>query len=85
MTATCAGRLLSVGLADLRGALHLGVDKASWLNTAFNAAMMFVGPFSVYLGGVLGARRVLLACGALFTLVSVLLHAVLHSFAGSPL
>jgi len=35
--------------------------------------MMFIGPFSVYLGGVLGPRRVLLACGALFTLVSVLL------------
>jgi DHA2 family multidrug resistance protein len=73
MTATCTGRSLSVGLADLRGALHLGVDEASWLSTAFNAAMMFIGPFSVYLGGVLGPRRVLLACGALFTLISVLL------------
>jgi len=73
MIATGMGRLLSVGLADLRGALHLGVDEASWLSTAFNAAMMFVGPFSVYLGGVLGARRVLLVCGALFTLISVLL------------
>ena len=72
-TAACAGRLLSVGLPDLRGALHLGVDGASWLSTAFNAAMMFIGPFSVYLGGVLGPRRVLLACGALFTLISVLL------------
>ena len=59
LIATCAGRLLSVGLADSRGALHLGVDEASWLNTAFNAALMFIGPFSVYLGGLLGARRVL--------------------------
>jgi len=73
MIATCMGRLLSVGLADLRGALHLGVDNASWLSTSFNAAMMFIGPFSVYLGGVLGPRRVLLACGALFTLINVLL------------
>ena len=73
MTATLAGRLLSVGLADLRGALHLGVDEASWLNTSFNAAMMFIGPFSVYLGGMLGPRRVLLTCGVLFTLISVLL------------
>ena len=71
--ATCTGRLMSVGLADLRGALHLGVDEASWINTAFNASLMFIGPFSVYLGGLLGARRVLLACAALFTLVSVLL------------
>jgi MFS transporter, DHA2 family, multidrug resistance protein len=71
--ATCTGRLISVGLADLRGALHLGVDEASWINTAFNASMMFIGPFSVYLGGLLGARRVLLACAALFTLISIVL------------
>jgi MFS transporter, DHA2 family, multidrug resistance protein len=69
--ATCTGRLMSVGLADLRGALHLGVDEASWINTTFNASMMFIGPFSVYLGGLLGARRVLLACAALFTLICV--------------
>jgi DHA2 family multidrug resistance protein len=73
MIATCTGRLISVGLADLRGALHLGVDEASWISTAFNAAMMFVGPFSVYLGGLFGARRVLLACASLFTLISLLL------------
>jgi MFS transporter, DHA2 family, multidrug resistance protein len=73
MTAMGSARLLSVGLADLRGALHLGVDAASWLGTSYNAAMMFIGPFSVYLGGVLGPRRVLLACGALFTLSSVML------------
>jgi MFS transporter, DHA2 family, multidrug resistance protein len=76
--AKCAGQLLSVGLADLRGALHLGMDEASWLGTAFKAAMMFIGAFSVYLGGLFGTRRVLLTCGAVFTLVSVLLP-----FAGS--
>jgi MFS transporter, DHA2 family, multidrug resistance protein len=76
--ATCTGRLLSVGLPDLRGALHLGVDEASWLGTAFNAALMFVGPFSVYLGGLLGARRVLLVCAALFTLISLLLPFASH-------
>jgi MFS transporter, DHA2 family, multidrug resistance protein len=73
MIATCTGRLISVGLADLRGALHLGVDEASWISTAFNAAMMFIGPFSVYLGGLLGPRRVLLACAAVFTLISLAL------------
>ena len=73
MIATCTGRLISVGLADLRGALHLGVDEASWIGTSFNAALMFIGPFSVYLGGLLGARRVLLACAGIFTVVSVLL------------
>ena len=73
MTATFTGRLISVGLADLRGALHLGFDEASWLGTAFNAALMFIGPFSVYLGGLLGARRVLMACAVVFTIVSLLL------------
>jgi MFS transporter, DHA2 family, multidrug resistance protein len=78
MIATCTGRLISVGLTDLRGALHLGVDEASWISTAFNAALMFIGPFSVYLGGLLGPRRVLLACAAVFTVVSLVLP-----FAGS--
>src|SRR6202167_2161474 len=73
MIATCTGRLMSVGLADIRGALHLGVDEASWINTSFNASMMFIGPFSVYLGGLLGPRRVLLACAWIFTAVSFLI------------
>ena len=73
LIATCTGRLMSVGLADIRGALHLGVDEASWINTAFNASMMFIGPFSVYLGGLLGPRRVLLTCAWIFTAVSCLI------------
>jgi MFS transporter, DHA2 family, multidrug resistance protein len=73
MVATCTGRLMSVGLADIRGALHLGVDEASWINTSFNASMMFIGPFSVYLGGLLGPRRVLLACAWIFTAVCFLI------------
>ena len=73
LIATCTGRLMSVGLADIRGALHLGVDEASWINTTFNASMMFIGPFSVYLGGLLGPRRVLLTCAWIFALVSFLI------------
>ena len=73
MIATSTGRLISVGLIDLRGALHLGIDEASWIGTVFNAALVFIGPFSVYLGGLFGARRVLLACATIFTLVSLLL------------
>ncbi len=73
LIATCTGRLMSVGLADIRGALHLGVDEGAWINTAFNASMMFIGPFSVYLGGLLGPRRVLLACAWIFTVASFLI------------
>src|SRR6201986_214552 len=73
LIATCTGRLMSVGLADIRGALHLGVDEGSWINTTFNPSMMFIGPFSVYLGGLLGARRVLLACAFAFTIICLFL------------
>jgi hypothetical protein len=48
LIATCTGRLMSVGLADIRGAFHLGVDERSWINAAFNASMMgstFMGHF----------------------------------------
>src|ERR1700677_890519 len=79
LIATCTGRLMSVGLADIRGALHLGVDEGSWINTAFNASMMFIGPFSVYLGGLLGPRRVLLACALMFAAVRFLIP-FWHSF-----
>src|SRR5438128_2606111 len=64
--ATLSGRLISVGLADLRGALGFGFDEAAWITTAYNMAQMFMGPFSVYLGGLLGVRRVLLFSGPVF-------------------
>jgi DHA2 family multidrug resistance protein len=70
---TLNGRLISVALPDLRGALGLGVDEASWIPTAYNMALMFIGPFSVYLGGLLGPRRVLLYSATIFILCSMLL------------
>lgn len=66
-------RLLATGLPDVRGALGLGVDEAAWIPTAYNMALMFMGPFSVYFGGLLGARPVLLSSGAIFTVVSIAL------------
>jgi DHA2 family multidrug resistance protein len=71
--ATLNARLVSVGLSDLRGALGFGVDEASWIPTALNAATMFIGPFSVFLGSLFGPRRVLLPAAAIFTTASVLL------------
>ncbi len=70
---TLFGRLLSVGLPDLRGALSLGVDEAAWIPTAYNMALMFMGPFSVYLGALLGVRRVLLWTAPLFVVATILL------------
>jgi DHA2 family multidrug resistance protein len=71
--ATLNGRMISVGLPDLRGAMGFGFDEASWIPTAYNMALMFIGPFSVFLGAMLGARRVLLYAGAVFMLCSTLL------------
>src|SRR5262245_55098207 len=56
--ATLAGRFLSLGLADLRGHIGIGVDEGAWIGTAFNAATMFIGPMTVYLGALLGIRPV---------------------------
>jgi DHA2 family multidrug resistance protein len=71
--ATLNGRMISVGLPDLRGAMGLGFDEASWIPTSYNMALMFIGPFSVFLGAMLGARRVLLYSGTIFILCSMLL------------
>ena len=76
---TITGRLLSLGLADLKGNVGIGFDEGTWISTAFNVALMFIGPFSVYLGGLLGPRRVLLISAWLFTLVCALLP-LAHSY-----
>jgi DHA2 family multidrug resistance protein len=71
--ATFLGRLLSVGAGDLRAALGLDYDAASWIGTTYNMGMMFIGPFSVFLGGLLGPRRVLLVCAVSFTILCALM------------
>ena len=65
--ATLNSRLISVGLPDLRGALGLSFDEASWIPTALNMAMMFSGVFLVFLNTLYGPRRILLPCAAIFT------------------
>lgn len=71
--ATLNGRLLSVGLPDLRGAMGFDFDEASWLPTALNMGIMFSGCFVVFLSSCFGPRRILLPCAAIFAVASVLL------------
>src|SRR6201997_5274333 len=71
--ATLTSRLLSVGLPDLRGALGISFDDASWLPTAFNMATMFSGVFVVFLNAFWGPRRILLPAAAIFSTASFLL------------
>ena len=66
-------RLLSVGLADLRGTLGYSFDDASWLPTALNMAMMFSGVFCVFVSARVGPRRILLFTALAFTITSILL------------
>jgi DHA2 family multidrug resistance protein len=65
--------LVSIGLPDLRGALGLGFDDASWIPTALNMAMMFSGVFCVFLNAIFGPRRILLPAAIVFTVTSILL------------
>src|SRR5215510_15060751 len=51
---TLAGRLLTLGLADLKGNVGIGFDDGAWISTVFNTAIMFIGPLSVYVGALLG-------------------------------
>jgi len=47
----------------------IGFDDGAWIASAFNAAIMFIGPFTVYLGALLGTRRTLLVSAAMFIVV----------------
>jgi MFS transporter, DHA2 family, multidrug resistance protein len=76
---TLAGRMLSLGLPDLKGHIGISYDSGAWLDSAFNASLMFIGPFTVYLGGLLGPRGVLLFAAGLFTATSLFLPLV-HSY-----
>src|SRR6202007_2083538 len=76
---TLTGRMLTLGLADLKGHLGISYDDGAWLDSAYNAAIMFIGPFSVYLGGLLGPRRVLLIAAAVFGATCAFLP-LIHSY-----
>ena len=76
---TLTGRMLSLGLADLKGHVGFGVDEGAWLDSAYNGALMFIGPFSVYLGGLLGPRRILLFAAGIFAVTCAFLP-LIHSY-----
>ena len=76
---TLTGRMLDLGLEDLKGHLGISYDAGAWLDSAFNASLMFIGPFSVYLGGLLGPRRLLLFSAGVFTVVCTFLP-LIHSY-----
>jgi len=70
---TLTSRMITLGLADFKGHQGFGYDEGAWIGTAFDVGLMFIGPFTVYLGGLMGPRRILLAAAAMFTLICVFL------------
>lgn len=66
-TVTLTGRMITLGLADLKGHLGIGFDAGAWIGTTYNMALMFIGPFTVYLGGLMGPRRILFFAATAFT------------------
>lgn len=73
------GRMLTLGLADLKGHLGIGFDNGAWISSAYNVALMFIGPFTVYLGALIGPRRILMVAAAVFTVVCAFLPFI-HSY-----
>jgi DHA2 family multidrug resistance protein len=76
---TLTGRMLTLGLADLKGHAGIGFDDGAWISSAYNVALMFIGPFTVYLGALIGPRRILMAAAAVFTVVCAFLPFI-HSY-----
>jgi MFS transporter, DHA2 family, multidrug resistance protein len=70
---TLTSRMISLGVPDLRGHRGFSYDQSAWIGTAFDVGLMFIGPFTVYLGGLLGPRRILLSAATIFTLLCIFL------------
>src|SRR5215468_10891703 len=66
---TLTGRMISLGLADLKGNVGVSFDDGAWISSAFNIALMFIGPFTVYVGALLGPRRILFIAATSFTVI----------------
>lgn len=76
---TLTGRMLTLGLPDLKGHIGISYDAGAWLDSAFNASLMFIGPFSVYLGALIGPRRILLVSACVFTITCAFLP-LIHGY-----
>src|SRR6266576_2507158 len=76
---TLTGRMISLGLADLKGHVGISFDDGAWISSAYNVALMFIGPFTVYLGGLLGPRRILFVAATAFAVICAFLP-LIHNY-----
>jgi MFS transporter, DHA2 family, multidrug resistance protein len=70
--ATLGGRVTSFGLADIRGAVHAGVDEGAWITTASTVGQMALCAPTVWMGLVYGPRRILLISTTVLAATSLL-------------
>src|SRR5437667_6079693 len=70
---TLTSWMISVGMPDFRCLHGFGYDESAWICTSFDAGLMFIDPFTVYLGSLMGPRRILLTAAALFTVLLIFL------------
>lgn len=76
---TLTGRMISLGLADLKGSVGISFDGGAWISSAYNIALMFIGPFTVYVGALMGPRRILFYAATAFTVICAFLP-LIHSY-----
>ena len=79
LTSVFTGRLLAIGSADIQGAIGASSDYMTWVSTAFNAANMFIGPLTVFMGALLGPRRILIYASVIFIVAEFLSPFVAHN------
>src|SRR6266702_4385258 len=65
-------RLSTLGLADIRGAVHAGFDEGAWISTAQTVAQMLITLVAIWLGAIYGTRKVLMEAAAAFAVISLL-------------
>ncbi len=65
-------RLLSMGLADLRGYLGLSFDEGSWLSTVGTAPQILIAPAVPWLATVFGVRRILVGPSLFYAALSLI-------------
>ena len=71
--------MLTLGLAELKGHVGISYDDGAWIGSAFNIALMFIGPFTVYLGALMGARKILFVAATAFAVICAFLP-LIHNY-----
>src|SRR5208282_5902048 len=76
---TLTGRMISLGVPDLKGHLGIGFDDGACISSAYNIALMFIGPFTVYVGALMGPRKILFFAATAFTFICAFLP-LIHNY-----